>query len=369
MSSDPINSSPKARPTPQAGAVAFRISGHVLELLLVRPRSGQPEWLFPKGHLEEGEMLEQCAIRELREEAGVVGRLIGGVDHVSRFSSKGEDVAVRYFVIECVEEQPAAECRKQIWLPIPLASEVLTHDDGRIVLEQAMPIIDAHLVASNRDPGGFRDFLLVELRHVAESFFKSEEDGERRVVFFLQLTAGAGALIAFLLGKDGSYLPSEISWPVVMVLAGLLLFGLIVLRRVVRRNATTDQYKDRLMRMRKWFTPNESDPRLTYVAFNPFAEKGSSRDKPSYWRPITGGWLEVHTLVCAILAGALTGALVQTPNWAWESAVSIGGGLAAWGLLVLGIRRNMDSRSTRDEKAGKDYLIARNHRTRERRMQ
>jgi ADP-ribose pyrophosphatase YjhB (NUDIX family) len=279
--------------------VAFRVRGHVLELLLVRPSSGQPEWLFPKGHLEEGEMLEQCAIRELREEAGAVGSLIGGVDHVSWFSSKGEDVAVRYFAIECVEEQRAAESREQIWLPIALASEALTHDDSRIVLEHAIPIIDAHLVASDRDPGGFRDFLLAELGHVAESFFKSEEDGERRVVFFLQLTAGAGALIAFLLGKDGSYLPSEISWPVVMVLAGLLLFGLFVLLRVVRRNATTDQYKDRLMRIRKWFTPNEADPRLAYLAFDPFAEKGSSRDRPSYWRPMTGGWLEVHTLVCA----------------------------------------------------------------------
>jgi hypothetical protein len=230
-----------------------------------------------------------------------------------------------------------------------------------------MPIIDAHLVASDRDSGGFRDFLLAELGHVAESFFKSEEDGERRVVFFLQLTAGAGALIAFLLGKDGSYLPSEISWPVVMVLTGLLLFGLFVLLRVVRRNATTDHYKDRLMRMRKWFTPNESDPRLAYVAFNPFAEKGSSRDKPSYWRPMTGGWLEVHTLVCAILAGALTGALVRTPNWAWESAVSFGGGLVAWVLLVSEIRRNMNSQSRRKERAREDYLIARNQRARERR--
>jgi hypothetical protein len=244
----------------------------------------------------------------------------------------------------------------------------LTHQDSRTVLERAMPIIDAHLVASDRDADGFRDFLLAEFGHVAESFFKSEEDGERRVVFFLQLTAGAGALISFLLGKDGSsYRPNLIYWPVVMGLAGLLLFGLVVLRRVVRRNATTDQYKDQLMCMRKWFTPNEADPRLAYLAFNPFDKK--KRDKPSYWGPMTGGWLDVHTLVCAILAGALTGALVPTPSWGWESAVSVAGSLVAWLLLVRKIRRDMASQSTIKKEKTDKYLIARGWRARRRRMQ
>ena len=313
-------------------------------------------------------MLDKRAMRELREEAGVVGSLIGGIDRIFRFPSKGEDVAVRYFVIECVEEQPATEGREQIWLPVALASDALTHEDGRAVLKHAMPIIDAHLLASNENLGGFRNFLLAEFGHVAESFFRSEEDGERRVVFFLQLTAGAGALIAFLLGKDGSYEPNKIYWPVVMVLAGLLLFGLVVLRRVIHRNATTDQYKKQLKRMRKWFTPNEADPRLKYLAFNPFKDE-PPREPPSYWGPTTGGWQDVHILVCAILAGALTGALVPTRNWGWESAVSIAGGLVAWVLLVRKIRRDMDSQSTRNKKKRDDYLIARNRRARERRMQ
>jgi ADP-ribose pyrophosphatase YjhB (NUDIX family) len=103
MNSGAIKSS--SQTARQAGAVTFRVRGHVLEILLVRPSSDQPEWLFPKGHLEEGEMLEQCAMRELREEAGVVGSLVGGIDRIFRFSSNGEKVAVRFFVIECVEEQ------------------------------------------------------------------------------------------------------------------------------------------------------------------------------------------------------------------------------------------------------------------------
>jgi hypothetical protein len=109
------------------------------------------------------------------------------------------------------------------------------------------------------------------------------------------------------------------------------------------------------MRMRKWFTPNEADPRLGYLAFNPFDEK-ELRRQPSYWGRMTGGWLDVHTRVCAILAGALTGALVPTPNWAWESAVSVAGGLIAWVLLVRKNRRDMDSESKRNEKAGTDRI-------------
>lgn len=208
-------------PVRQAGAVAFRSDkGSGIEILLVRPSSGLKEWGFPKGHLEGDESVEQCALRELLEETGVKGRLVGGIDHISRFEHGGLKKAVRYFAVEWTADGSATEDRETLWLPMALAAEALTHQDNRLVLEGAAPVIHAHLAVTCLDGvRRFDDFMLAELGHVTESLFKSEEDGERRVVFFLTLAAGAGALLAFLLGKDATYLPGKQNPPAIMVFA------------------------------------------------------------------------------------------------------------------------------------------------------
>ena len=45
------------------------------QVLLISTREGR-RWQLPKGHVEEGETPEQAAVREIREEAGVTGRVI-----------------------------------------------------------------------------------------------------------------------------------------------------------------------------------------------------------------------------------------------------------------------------------------------------
>jgi 8-oxo-dGTP pyrophosphatase MutT (NUDIX family) len=40
------------------------------EILMIQDRVGR--WTIPKGHVEEGERLEQTALREVREETGLV---------------------------------------------------------------------------------------------------------------------------------------------------------------------------------------------------------------------------------------------------------------------------------------------------------
>lgn len=55
-----------AKPIPGAGGVVFNKAGKVL---LIKHRRG--EWVFPKGHVDDGETLLEAAIREVEEEAGV----------------------------------------------------------------------------------------------------------------------------------------------------------------------------------------------------------------------------------------------------------------------------------------------------------
>ena len=62
-------------PVPAAGVVLERRG----EVLMVRrrfePRAGA--WCLPAGFMEYGEAPERCAIRELREETGLLGRIRG----------------------------------------------------------------------------------------------------------------------------------------------------------------------------------------------------------------------------------------------------------------------------------------------------
>ena len=52
-----------------AGGVVVRRVGERIEILMIQDRLGR--WTIPKGHVEEGETLEQCAVREVAEETGL----------------------------------------------------------------------------------------------------------------------------------------------------------------------------------------------------------------------------------------------------------------------------------------------------------
>src|SRR5690606_16612824 len=56
-----------------AGGVVFDRDGRVLVLGHV-----DGAWVFPKGHIEEGETSQAAALREVREEAGVRAELVPG---------------------------------------------------------------------------------------------------------------------------------------------------------------------------------------------------------------------------------------------------------------------------------------------------
>ena len=44
--------------------------------MIGRLRHGRMVWSFPKGHIERGETAEQAAVREVREETGISGRVV-----------------------------------------------------------------------------------------------------------------------------------------------------------------------------------------------------------------------------------------------------------------------------------------------------
>lgn len=115
-----------------AGGVVFRRSEGELEYLLVRARKPPDAWVFPKGHLEEGETPERAALREVLEEAGV---------HVSVVSSLGRmAIDSQYAAMFLMQYQSQANTppeRECAWLGLEAALQKLAFKESQDLLRAA----------------------------------------------------------------------------------------------------------------------------------------------------------------------------------------------------------------------------------------
>lgn len=122
----------------QAGAVVYRRDGATPRILLVRARKNPAEWIFPKGHIEDGESAAQAAVREAEEEAGVTGRVAAALFPALTFAQGERTVRVHYFLVEFAGEVKSKERRELVWLPPPEALVRLTHASAQSLLEGAL---------------------------------------------------------------------------------------------------------------------------------------------------------------------------------------------------------------------------------------
>jgi 8-oxo-dGTP pyrophosphatase MutT (NUDIX family) len=126
----------------KAGAIPFRRSERGLEFLLVTTKKGN--WIFPKGFVDPGETPEEAACKEVREEAGVVGDIVG--DEIGSYedSRRGDVFKVVVFLLEYRDEiVPWEEAHKRDrnwWTPREACSVISKKQ--RPVLEAAVDLID-----------------------------------------------------------------------------------------------------------------------------------------------------------------------------------------------------------------------------------
>jgi 8-oxo-dGTP pyrophosphatase MutT (NUDIX family) len=135
-----------------AGGVLVRIVGGRAHLAAIRPQ-GKPEgtWVLPKGNIDRGERPPETAVREVREETGVEGRLVqklGDVRYV--YTRRGDRIfkVVSFFLLRAgrgrigeIEERMRVEVAEARWLPLDEAAGLLAYGGEREMALKARDIV------------------------------------------------------------------------------------------------------------------------------------------------------------------------------------------------------------------------------------
>jgi len=115
--------------------VRRRDDGAVEVLLVHRPR--YLDWTFPKGKVKDGEQEDDAALRELREETGLVCELGFELASTRYKDTKLRDKRVRYWVMEnCSGNfEPNDEVDRIEWLTLDEAAGRLSYRRDLDVLQ------------------------------------------------------------------------------------------------------------------------------------------------------------------------------------------------------------------------------------------
>jgi 8-oxo-dGTP diphosphatase len=118
-----------------AGGVVVRDDGRIA--VIHRPR--YDDWSLPKGKLDPGESFEDGAVREVLEETGVRGRIVGELEPTSYVDRKGRDKLVRWYRMELDGDPsdfaPNDEVDELRWLTPGEAGALLTYERDRALVQ------------------------------------------------------------------------------------------------------------------------------------------------------------------------------------------------------------------------------------------
>lgn len=121
-----------------------------LELLLLHKPRKSDAWQLPQGGVEAGESAEQCAVRELSEEAGLKNAtVIGTSDRVYSYdfpasfrrfrpdAVKGQRIAFVYALVsrDAIVSVDDVEVNDHVWIPITALSKYITRREYRAMVE------------------------------------------------------------------------------------------------------------------------------------------------------------------------------------------------------------------------------------------
>lgn len=126
-----------------AGIITFTDnSAHKRVFLLLEHQDGH--WDLPKGKIENGETLQETALRELQEEAGISATFIPGFEQTIHyiFSNKENQLVTKtatFFLGQANANSITLshEHADFKWLPLEEAVKLVTYENARQLLELA----------------------------------------------------------------------------------------------------------------------------------------------------------------------------------------------------------------------------------------
>jgi len=131
----------------EAGGVLFRRNGEKIFFLLIY-RTKQKDWGFPKGHIEGTETLEECALREIREETGWTVKIIDLIglmsyEHLNENAKILRKVGVHFFLVEPLSQDVSLihknEIEKMEWVEYgDNFLDILTYPAQKSIAEKAI---------------------------------------------------------------------------------------------------------------------------------------------------------------------------------------------------------------------------------------
>ena len=132
-----------------AGGLVLDLSGPVPQGALIgrTNRRGRLLWSLPKGHLEAGETLEEAAIREVAEETGITGDIIGSLGTIDFwFVVEGRRVhkTVHHYLMRAISGELSdqdIEVTEVAWVPLPRIADRLAYSDERGLVEEARRLL------------------------------------------------------------------------------------------------------------------------------------------------------------------------------------------------------------------------------------
>jgi 8-oxo-dGTP pyrophosphatase MutT (NUDIX family) len=132
-----------------SGGVLIRRIRGVPHLAAIRPQ-GKPAgtWALPKGNLDEGETPAEAALREVREETGVHGRLVEKLGDTKYTYTRRDGTRVfkivSFFLLAAgrgrlgeIEERMRIEVAEARWLPLADAPRLLAYGGERQMAAKA----------------------------------------------------------------------------------------------------------------------------------------------------------------------------------------------------------------------------------------
>lgn len=129
--------------TVSAGGIVRKIVNGEVFIVLIKS-IGRPDWVLPKGHVENGETIEEAAIREIGEETGlkniIILRKLGVKERLS--FGGGEYKTIHYFLcdyngsdefpVEIIDGPDKLEAR---WFPLDNLPKLFWNEQEEIILE------------------------------------------------------------------------------------------------------------------------------------------------------------------------------------------------------------------------------------------